>query len=149
MEWHQIIINIVFPLIGLIGGGVGIFFWRENKELKRKEVEKAAIENELTQAEAWKSLFESEHAKCERKSEEKRALYAERDSLKEQLNKARFKVEQLCWYHCTVNGCKRRQPPHRFDGDGNEIQADIYDEKNDIVPPSEGPAAALKKEATS
>ena len=130
MEWFNIVVGALSTLVGLVGGGIGVFFWRENKELKRKEVEKAAIENELTQAEAWKSLFESEHAKCERKSEEKRELYKERDNLKEQLNHTLFKVEQLCWYHCTVNGCKRRQPPHRFDGDGNEIQAEIYDALN-------------------
>ena len=127
MEWYDVMREIVFPLIGLIGGGIGIIYWRENKALKQKEVEKAAIENELQQADAWKTLYEQEHDKCERKSAEKKELYRERDDLKEQLNKARFRVEQLCWYHCTVNGCPNRVPPHRFDERGNEIHAEMYD----------------------
>lgn len=121
MSKIEIIIHIVTTLVGLIGGSVGVLYWRENKSLKKKEVEKAAIENELQQAEAWKDLFTAEHEKCERKSQEKQALYKERDKLKEELNKARFRIEQLCWYHCTVNGCTKRRPPHTFDQDGNEI----------------------------
>lgn len=125
MTLSEIILQVVMPcittLVGLVGGSVGVLYWRENKSLKKKEVEKAAIENELQQAEAWKDLFTQEHEKCERKSQEKRELYIERDELKEQLNKAHFRIEQLCWYHCTVNGCQKRRPPHTFDKDGNEI----------------------------
>lgn len=123
MEWINVIIGALSTLIGLVGGGIGIFFWRENKALKQKEVEAAAIENELKQADAWKSLYEQEHEKCEKKSAEKRELYNERDTLKEKLNKANFRIEQLCWYHCTQNGCAKRQPPHRFDSNGNEFAA--------------------------
>lgn len=123
METLQVIVPIITTAFGLIGGGIGIIYWRENKALKQKEVEKATIENELQQAEAWKDLFTEEHKKCERKSQEKQVLYKERDELKEELNKARFRIEQLCWYHCTVNGCARRRPPHTFDKDGNEIAA--------------------------
>lgn len=124
MEWLNIIVGFVTTFIGLVGGGIGIFFWRENKALKQKEVEKAAIENELQQADAWKALFQQEHEKCERKSAEKRQLYAERDKLKEEINACHFRVQQLTWYHCTVNGCTRRKPPHKFDADGTELSAD-------------------------
>lgn len=128
MAWYQIIIDIVFPLIGLIGGGVGVFYWKENKALKQKEVESAEIDNELKQADAWKSLFDDERKRTQEKSARMKALYAERDDLKERLNKSLFKVEQLCWYHCTVNGCPNRVPPHRFDDKGNEIKAAMYDD---------------------
>ena len=121
METLQTIVPIITTAFGLIGGGSGIIYWRKNKALKQKEVEKATIENELQQAEAWKDLFTAEHEICERKSQEKQILYKERDELKEQLNKALFRIEQLCWYHCTVNGCTKRRPPHTFDKDGNEI----------------------------
>jgi len=124
MEWFNVIFGVVTTLIGLIGGGIGIFFWRENKALKQKQVEKAAIENELQQAEAWKDLFKQEHEKCERKSAEKRQLYAERDKLKEEINACHFRVQQLTWYHCTVNGCMKRKPPHKFDTNGTELSAD-------------------------
>ena len=72
MEKVQLIISIITTAIGLIGGGIGILYWKENKELKQKEIEKASIDNELQQADAWKSLYEQEHSKCERKSEEKK-----------------------------------------------------------------------------
>ena len=127
MELLNIILGGLATLIGLVGGGIGIIFWRENKALKQKEVEKASIENELKQAEAWAELYKQEHAKCERKSQEKKELYQERDELKEKLNKAYFRVEQLCWYHCTRNGCTKRVPPHRFDEQGNELQAEVCD----------------------
>ncbi len=129
MEWLNIILGSLSTLIGLVGGGIGIIFWRENKALKQKEVERASIENELKQAEAWADLYKQEHEKCERKSQEKKELYHELDELKEKYNKSLFRVEQLCWYHCTRNGCLKRMPPHRFDEQGNELQAEVCDNK--------------------
>ena len=87
MEWFNIVIGSLSTLIGLVGGGVGIYFWRVNKELKQKEVERAAIENELQQADAWKDLFEKERERSKEKSDRLRDLYAERDSMKETINK--------------------------------------------------------------
>ena len=127
MSQIEIALQIITTIVGLIGGGVGIFFWRENRALKQKEVEKAAIENELTQADAWRSLYEQEHAKCEQKSAEKRELYAERDRLKDANSKKDLRIEQLCWYYCTRENCIKRNPPHRFDASGCEIHAEIFD----------------------
>lgn len=36
MEWVNLIWTIIAALIGLIGGGVGILYWRENKLLEAK-----------------------------------------------------------------------------------------------------------------
>lgn len=129
METARLIVDLFAIIIGLIGGGYGIYFWRENKDLKQKEVEKAAIENELTQADAWKGLYEQEHQRCEQESEEKRQLYAERDKLKDDNSKKDLKIEQLCWYYCTRPNCDKRNPPHRFDERGYEIHADMFDKK--------------------
>ncbi len=127
MSWWEIVIQIFSTVVGLVGGGVGVFYWRENRALKQKEVEKAAIENELTQAEAWRGLYEQEHAKCEKKSEEKRELYAERDRLRDANSKKDLRIEQLCWYYCTRPNCAKRNPPHRFDERGYEIHAEMFD----------------------
>lgn len=127
MNQIEIALQIISTIVGLIGGGVGIFFWRENRALKQKEVEKAAIENELTQAEAWRGLYEQEHAKCEQKSAEKRELYDERDRLRDANSKKDLRIEQLCWYYCTRPNCNTRNPPHRFDERGYEIHAEIFD----------------------
>lgn len=120
MDWvlaFEHIAAIVGTLIGLVGGGVGIYFWKVNKSLKQEEVNSAKIENELKQADAWQKLYEEER-------NANKALYEERDTLKEKLGKAEFKVCQLEWFHCTVNGCHRRRPPHIFDKDidGNETE---------------------------
>jgi uncharacterized protein HemX len=119
----ELVISIVTSIAALIGGGAGIIYWRENKRLKVKEVEKAAIENELQQAEAWKQLFESERERAANKSALLKELYAERDGMKEDINALKMQVEKLQWYHCTVNGCLKRRPPHIFDDDGNESEA--------------------------
>ena len=123
MEWFNIIVGAISTLIGLVGGGVGIYFWKENKALKQKEVEAKAIENELQQAGAWKNLYDSERERTKEKGDRLRALYQERDRQKEEINDCRFRIQQLEWYHCTVNGCPNRRPPHAFDEDGIEVIA--------------------------
>ncbi|MBQ9602455.1 MAG: hypothetical protein IJR42_01420 [Paludibacteraceae bacterium] len=127
MSQIEIALQIITTIVGLIGGGVGIYFWRVNRELKQQEVEKAAIENEMTQAGAWRGLYEQEHAKCEQKSAEKRELYAERDRLRDANSKKDLRIEQLCWYYCTRPNCDKRNPPHRFDERGYEIHAETFD----------------------
>lgn len=121
MEWVNLIWTIIAALIGLIGGGIGILYWRENKLLKQKDVESKAIENELKQADAWKKLFDKECERNKDKSARLRELYALRDSQKEEINDCRFRIQQLEWFHCTVNNCPKRQPPHTFDKQGNEV----------------------------
>ena len=119
----EVIISIITSVAALIGGGAGVLYWHENKALKRQEVQDAEIKNELQQAEAWKALFESERERNKDKSARLKELYALRDQQKEDINALRLQVEKLSWYHCTVNGCKNRRPPHVFDAEGNEIEA--------------------------
>lgn len=122
MEWVTILVNALVAIVGLVGGGCGIYFWRENKALKQVEVKDAMMSVEMKQAEEWNALYKEERAKNTEKSQRLKSLYAERDALKEDVNALKFKVEQLSWYHCTVNGCLKRRPPHVFDTDGNEVE---------------------------
>ena len=124
MEWFNLIIGAISTIIGLIGGGVGIYFWKENKALKKQEVKSAAIDNELKQADAWRSLFEKERERSQEKSDRLKCLYAELDEKKHTINDKEFRIQQLEWYHCTINGCPKRRPPHKFDTDGNEVLKD-------------------------
>ena len=39
MEWLEIVLNHLPTLVGLVGAGTGVYFWREKKDLERKEVE--------------------------------------------------------------------------------------------------------------
>ena len=131
MEWWQIVISTFSTLVGIVGGGVGILYWRENKALKAAEAKSAETDVEMKQAEEWNKLYKEQKAKSEEKSTRLKALYKERDELKESLNRSKFAEERLCWFYCTVNNCPKRQPPHRFDEKGREIQAEIFDKKGE------------------
>lgn len=121
VETIHIIVTCISTLLGLIGGGVGLIYWRENKQLKAAEVSDKLVDVELKEANEWNRLYNEERERNKEKSVRLKALYNERDGLKEQLNKANFRIEQLQWYHCTVNGCRNRRPPHTFDDAGNEV----------------------------
>jgi len=131
MEWWQIVISTFSTLVGLVGGGVGIIYWKENKALKAAEAKDKATDVEMKQAEEWNKLYKEQKQKSEEKSERLKSLYAERDKLKEDLNRSKFAEERLCWFYCTVNNCELRQPPHRFDEKGHEIEAEIFAKKEE------------------
>ena len=54
MDW----VNLVTAIIGAIagGGGVGLFFWRQNRAAK-------VIQNESALSEEWKRLYEEQRDK--------------------------------------------------------------------------------------
>lgn len=131
LEWINIVIGALSTFIGLIGGGVGIYFWRENKALKQAEVKNAETEVEMKQAEEWNKLYKEQKQKSDEKSTRLKTLYAERDKLKEDVNRLKFTEERLCWFYCNVNNCPKRQPPHRFDEKGREIQAEMFDKQKE------------------
>lgn len=58
MEWFNVIIGGISTLIGLIGGGVGIFFWKENKQLQRAEAQKSTTEAGLAEADLAEKILE-------------------------------------------------------------------------------------------
>ena len=132
MNWWEIVISTFSTLIGLVGGGVGILYWRENKSLKQAEAKDKATDVEMKQAEEWNKLYKEQKAKNDEKSARLKTLYAERDQLKEDLSHAKLTEERLCWFYCTVNNCELRQPPHRFDEKGREIAAEIFDKKDEL-----------------
>ena len=134
MEWWnilEVVIGSLGTIIGLVGGGVGIIYWRENKALKEAEAKSAMTDVEMKQAEEWNKLYKEQKAKSDEKSTRLKSLYAERDKLKEDLSRSKLTEERLCWFYCTVNNCELRQPPHRFDEKGREIAAEIFDKKNE------------------
>lgn len=54
MDW----VNLITGLIGAVagGGGVGLFFWRQNRAAK-------VIQNESALSEEWKRLYEEQRDK--------------------------------------------------------------------------------------
>ena len=56
MEYVELIkeiIGIVSIVIGLAGGGIGFYFWRENKDLKKAEVKEKEAEVTNQQQQTW------------------------------------------------------------------------------------------------
>lgn len=122
MEWINVIVGSLCSLLGAFGGG-GILFWKYNKQLKQGEV----IRN---QADEWKRLYEEadqeRKAKDEviaKKDEKIDELYKQQHADAEEKIALKMRVQQLQWFHCTVSGCSKRQPPHVFDAQGNELES--------------------------
>lgn len=119
MELVSTIVTIITTLIGLVGGSVGIIFWRENKALKQAEVQNQLVEVELKEADEWNKLYKEQKEKYDAKSAELKTLYAENAKLKDDVNRYKFKIQQLNWFKCCDNLCNKRQPPRNF----NELQS--------------------------
>jgi len=122
MEWINLIVGSICSLVGAFTGG-GILFFKYNKQLKQQEV----IRN---QADEWKRLYEeadeerkSKDAVIAKKDEKIDELYKERNTESRGRMNAEMEVQRLRWYHCTVSGCTKRRPPHVFDTQGNELEA--------------------------
>lgn len=112
MDTLNIIITTFSTIIGLVGGGVGVFFWKEKKRSQQ-------IDNELKEANEWNKLYHEMANEKQKRSEHIKALYGLIDELKEDkaklemwIEKERFEVEKLKWHKCIVNGCPNRRPPH-------------------------------------
>lgn len=127
MDWN-ILLEAFLGLVGIIGGSVGIIFWRENKKLKQQEVKSAQLDNDKKIIEEWKDMYHEKEKKCNEKDAIIRQhvdkidrLYQERNDAREEVQKRELRIQQLTWYHCTVNNCKNRIPPHVFDLSGREI----------------------------
>lgn len=44
MEWLRVVIDCAVALIGAVGGGIGLFFWKEHREIKKAEAHKSTTE---------------------------------------------------------------------------------------------------------
>lgn len=58
MDWVEVILGGISTLAGLIGGGVGIFYWKENRELKKAEAHKSKTDARLAEANLAEEILE-------------------------------------------------------------------------------------------
>ena len=58
MEWFNLIIGAVGTIFGMIGGGVGVFYWKANKALKEAEANKSKTEAKLAEADLADQILE-------------------------------------------------------------------------------------------
>lgn len=118
MESLEIIITVLQAVFTVACGGVGIWFIKETKALKREEVNDKRVDIELKEADAWKEIADEFKRKSEEKSKTIRAQYATLNEKERIINqkdiaimRLEFEKEKLLWNECRVNGCPNRQPP--------------------------------------
>lgn len=57
-EWINIGLQALSLIVGLVGGSVGIIFWRENKRIKASEADKGKTEAQRAEADLAESILE-------------------------------------------------------------------------------------------
>ena len=115
MEWINAIVAAICSLIGALGGG-SLLYFKTNKQLKGLEVIH-------TQADEWKRLYEESEDERRKLSDKVDELYKQQHEDKATIGKLELEVQKLTWYRCTINGCKNRKPPHLYDIEGTELEA--------------------------
>lgn len=76
-----------------------------------------------TQADEWKRLYEESEDERRKLSDKVDGLYKQQHEDKATIGKLELEVQKLTWYRCTINGCKNRKPPHLYDIEGVELEA--------------------------
>lgn len=111
MEWFNILISAIATLVGLVGGGAGIYFWRENKAQKN-------IDNAKSLSDGWEKLYEKVALDNETKDKKLDELYNKYIELndavvenKKEIVNLRLELYRSECYRCEVLECKKRIPP--------------------------------------
>ena len=122
------IISALTTLLGILLGGGGVLFWKQDKRAKE-------IENEAHQSDEWRKLYERSEQDSRDKSDKIDRLYDEKKELRERFETlmaecAELKIlnKELEYQKCERFECLKRCPP-RFYNQNNKINEDTS-EKN-------------------
>lgn len=122
------IISALTTLLGILLGGGGVLFWKQDKRAKE-------IENEAHQSDEWRKLYERSEQDSRDKSDKIDRLYDEKKELRERFESlmaecAELKIQnkELEYQKCQRFECLKRCPP-RFYNKSNKINEDTS-EKN-------------------
>jgi uncharacterized protein HemX len=122
------IISALTTLLGILLGGGGVLFWKQDKRAKE-------IENEAHQSDEWRKLYERSEQDSRDKSDKIDRLYDEKKELRERFETlmaecAELKIQnkELEYQKCQRFECLKRCPP-RFYNQNNKINEDTS-EKN-------------------
>ncbi len=122
------IISALTTVLGILLGGGGVLFWKQDKRAKE-------IENEAHQSDEWRKLYERSEQDSRDKSDKIDRLYDEKKELRERFETlmaecAELKIEnkELEYQKCQRFECLKRCPP-RFYNQNNKINEDTS-EKN-------------------
>jgi uncharacterized protein HemX len=122
------IISALTTVLGILLGGGGVLFWKQDKRAKE-------IENEAHQSDEWRKLYERSEQDSRDKSDKIDRLYDEKKELRERFETlmaecAELKIlnKELEYQKCERFECLKRCPP-RFYNQNNKINEDTS-EKN-------------------
>ena len=122
------IISALATVLGILLGGGGVLFWKQDKRAKE-------IENEAHQSDEWRKLYERSEQDSRDKSDKIDRLYDEKKELRERFETlmaecAELKIQnkELEYQKCQRFECLKRCPP-RFYNQNNKTNEDIS-EKN-------------------
>ena len=122
------IISALTTMLGILLGGGGVLFWKQDKRAKE-------IENEAHQSDEWRKLYERSEQDSRDKSDKIDRLYDEKKELRERFETlmaecAELKIQnkELEYQKCERFECLKRCPP-RFYNKNNKINEDTS-EKN-------------------
>lgn len=122
------IISALTTVLGILLGGGGVLFWKQDKRAKE-------IENEAKQSDEWRKLYERSEQDSRDKSDKIDRLYDEKKELRERFEAlmaecAELKIlnKELEYQKCQRFECLKRCPP-RFYNQNNREDEDTS-EKN-------------------
>ena len=118
MEWLSLIIGSLVTLLTS-----GAIYFGLNKKLKAAEVKEKEVEVLRKQDDEWQDLYKEAREQKQQAEELVEKLRKEKSVLAKENGLLELKVQQLTWFRCKVNNCPKRQPPHVFDIEGNEFEA--------------------------
>lgn len=130
MDIISIIATALTSLIGALGGGFGLFFWRENKQLKQAEAKHAEIINAAAVIDEWqdrcndlKQTIAFLNDEMSKKNARIEQLTNDLFQKQKEAHDLELHNQSLEWHKCTRNGCTKRRPPRTHD-DEEEIDSE-------------------------
>ena len=137
MEYVELIkeiIGIVSIVIGLAGGGIGFYFWRENKDLKKAEVTNQQQQTWAHQNEEYQEyirLLKEDNKELKESNKQKDSELEEmRTTLNDVVKRVgilEVQVERAESFRCENLACIHRIPPLKK----NRMQKFITSEQTD------------------
>lgn len=107
MDWVSIITAVAGAIAG--GGGVGLFFWKQNRAAK-------VIQNESALSMEWQKLYQEQKQKREQNDKEIEELRQEVAELRSELEMLKAERRLIC---TDVICTDRQYPPEYKKGDKN------------------------------
>ena len=116
------LLSLLIPaLVTLITSGA--IYFGLNKKLRAAEVKEKEAEVLRKQDDEWQELYHEARDKVAGLEATIEKLRQDKSELAQENGKLELRNQQLCWFRCKVNNCPKRVPPHVFDIDGNEFEA--------------------------